>query len=265
MRRRSGNSAMAWPRYAVLHDGLLLHSQPKADLKTGRVCGMEALARWQHPERGFIPPDQFIPLAEQTGLIVPLTRWVLEAVVRQCRHWQTHDQEHTMSVAVNLSTRNLHDPSLPETIAHLLQTYTVDPRCLRVEVTESTLMADTGRAEEVLTRLAHLGVGISVDDYETGYSSLAYLKRLPVEEIKIDRSFVREMRQHEANAVIVASTISLAHNLGLHVVAEGVEDGATWDALAAMGCDVVQGYYLSSPLPADAVDPWLRDAARIAA
>jgi len=245
-------------REAITQGALALHYQPKVALATGQVHGVEALVRWPHPVHGLLPPDQFIPLAEQHGLIGPLTLWVLEEALRQGKLWARAGWD--LNVAVNLSAWSLHDASLPDTIAALLRRFDAPPGRLRLELTEGSVMADAERALEVLTRLTALGVGLSVDDFGTGYSSLAYLKRLPVDEVKIDRSFVRDLATDEADAAIVHSTVGLGRSLGLQVVAEGVEDRATWDLLARMGCDVAQGYYLSRPLPAAAVADWLRAA-----
>ncbi len=237
---------------------LTLHYQPQVDLASGRVCGVEALVRWPHPRRGLIPPDHFIPLAEQTGLIALLTEWVLAEAVRQGRAWQRGGL--LLGVSVNLSMWNLHDPALPARVASLLQEQGLPPAWLRLELTEGALMADPERALDVLTRLAGLGVRLAVDDFGAGYSSLAYLKTLPVDELKIDKSFVRAMATDAADAAIVASTVALGHALGLRVVAEGIEDRATWDLLAEMGCDVAQGYHIARPLPPDALADWLRAA-----
>ena len=236
-------------RQALEDDQLVLHYQPKEELADGRVRSVEALVRWQHPERGTIPPGEFLPLVEQTGLITALTKRVLDEAVRQLRRW--HAEGRMMSVSVNLSARNLVDHGLPDLVAARLAEHGVDPRWLEVEVTETNAMTDPARASEILRRLAGLGVSVSVDDYGTGYSSLSYLRSLPVDTLKIDRSFVTSMLHDEGNAVIVRSTIELAHNLGLRVVAEGVEDEATREALAMLGCHFAQGYYLSRPLPAD--------------
>ena len=243
-------------RQALAQDSLLLHYQPKVDLRTGRVISVEALTRWPHPQRGFVPPDQFIPLAEGAGLIGSFTDWVLNTALAQCRHWR--DAGLVLDVAVNISVVTLHDPQLPDTIAGLLRAHDLPAARLRLEVTESTLMADATRAHEVLTGLAALGVGLSVDDFGTGYSSLARLTRLPVDELKIDRSFIRHLTTDQGDQAIVSSTIGLSHTLNLRVVAEGVEDQATWDALLALGCDSIQGYYLSRPLPAVDLVAWLR-------
>jgi len=244
-------------RAAIEEGALTLHYQPQADLASGRVCGVEALVRWPHPERGLIPPDAFIPLAEQTGLIGPLTDWVLAEAVRQGRAWQRAGL--LLDVSANLSMWNLHDPALPARVAGLLREHDLPPAWLRLELTESALMADPERVLDVLTRLAGLGVRLAVDDFGSGYSSLAYLKTLPVDALKIDKGFVRAMATDERDAAIVASTVGLGHALGLRVVAEGIEDRAAWDALAAIGCNVAQGYYLSRPLPAEALARWLRE------
>ncbi len=242
-------------RHAIEHDALLLHYQPKVELGSGRVSGVEALVRWQHPERGLIPPDVFVPLAEQTGLIAPLTLWVLDAALRQCRAWRSRGV--TIEVSVNLSMWDLRDASLVDAVSGMLAAYGVAPPLLCLELTESSIMADAERALDVLTRLSALGARISIDDFGTGYSSLAYLKRLPVDELKIDRSFVQHLATDENDTAIVCSTIGLGHSLGLRVVAEGVEDERAWNLLAGMGCDVAQGYYLSRPLPASELDAWL--------
>jgi len=245
-------------RAAIAAGALTLHYQPQADLASGRVRGVEALVRWPHPdpEQGLIPPDAFIPLAEQTGLIGPLTDWVLGEAIRQCGVWRRAGL--ALSVSVNLSVWNLHDPALPERIAALLRAQAVPPASLRLEVTETTLMADPERALAILTRLADLGIHLAVDDFGSGYSSLAYLKTLPVDELKIDKGFVCELAGDATDAAIVASTVGLGHALGLRVVAEGIEDRVTWELLAGMGCDVAQGYYLSRPLPADDLTRWLQ-------
>ena len=235
-------------RQALEEDQLVLHYQPKEELSDGSVRSVEALVRWQHPERGVVPPSEFLPLVEQTGLVSALTTRVLDEAVRQLRRWS--DEGRDLAVSVNLSARNLLDRGLPGLVAERLAAHGVDPRRLEVEVTETNAMTDPARASEVLRRLAALGVSVSVDDYGTGYSSLSYLRSLPVDTLKIDRSFVTPMLTDEGSSVIVRSTIELAHNLGLRVVAEGVEDEATREALAMLGCHQAQGYYLTRPLPA---------------
>jgi diguanylate cyclase (GGDEF)-like protein/PAS domain S-box-containing protein len=248
-------------RRAIERHELVLHYQPKALLADGQVRSVEALVRWQHPERGLVPPDDFIPLVQQTGLIQPLTRYVIDAALRQVRAWS--EQGWDLSVAVNLSTRNLLDNELPAQIATLLARHSVDSSRLELEITESTMLEDPARTKTILERLSAMGIRLSIDDFGTGYSSLSYLKRLPVDEIKIDRSFVMNMVDDEDDATIVRSTIDLGRNLGLEVVAEGVESGPIWDRLSALGCTVAQGYFLSRPLPADELTPWLeRRAAR---
>ena len=234
---------------------LLLHYQPKADMRTGGVRGVEALVRWVHPEHGVIPPDEFIPLAEHTGLIRTLTLFVLDEALAQCRLWQ--DQGLQLGVAVNLSVRNLYDPSFADEVGELLDRHRIAPELLELEITESVIMADPLRAMSVLGLLSALGVGLSLDDFGVGYSSLAYLKRLPVTEIKIDKSFVMNITSDESDALIVRSTIGLARSLGLRTVAEGVETEESWARLVALGCDVAQGFYLCRPKPADELAHWL--------
>lgn len=245
-------------RHAIENGDLFLLYQPKIKLQTSHVIGVEALVRWRHPRLGIIPPDQFITLAEHTGLIKPLTLWVLNAALSQCAQWRQAGLE--LSVAVNLSARNLQDPQVPDQIRDLLETWKVDPSQLELEITESVIMADPARAMEILTRLSGMGVRLSIDDFGTGYSSLGYLKKLPVDEIKIDKSFVKEMATDGDDTVIVRSIIDLAHNLGLQVIAEGVEDQETWDALVILGSDAAQGYFMSRPIPADELTRWLRDS-----
>jgi EAL domain-containing protein (putative c-di-GMP-specific phosphodiesterase class I) len=247
-------------RHAIENDQLVLHYQPKASFATGCVSHVEALVRWNHPQRGLVPPDQFIPLAEQTGLIRPLFLWVLNDALHQCSLWQ--QEGIGLHVAVNLSMRNLQDPRLPDTLVNLLSRWNLEPTWVELEITESALAADPERAMRILTRFSAMGMRITIDDFGTGYSSLAYLKRLPVDEIKIDKSFVLGMVNDENDATIVRSTIDLGHNLGLKVVAEGVEDQATWDLLTAWGCDLAQGYFLSHPLPAPDLVAWLRACGR---
>jgi EAL domain-containing protein (putative c-di-GMP-specific phosphodiesterase class I) len=242
-------------RHAIERSELVLHYQPKLDLALEKIAGVEALVRWQHPQRGLVGPDEFIPLAEDTGLIRPLGLWVLRTAIRQARDWSAAGLD--LQVAVNLSARNLHDPALPELVDEVLAKHAVRRDRLRIEITESTLMADPERSMEILTRLAGMGIRLAIDDFGTGYSSLAYLRRLPVDEIKIDKSFVLEMATAENAAVIVRSTIDLGHNLGLSVVAEGVETQEVWTMLAASMCDQVQGFGLSRPLQAEEVAPWI--------
>src|SRR4051794_38403486 len=244
-------------RSAISEGQITLYYQPKADLRTGRISGVEALARWTHPEFGIVGPSEFVPIAEQTGLITPLTSFVLDAALRQIKQWK--DSGLDLSIAVNLSARSFLDTHLAVEIPRLLNKWQVDAEQLELEITESMLMTDPARAEATLDRLSRIGLTLAVDDFGTGYSSLANLKRLPVDVIKIDKSFVMEMAVDASDAAIVRSTIDLAHNLGLRVVAEGVESEDAWRHLEALGCDYAQGYFLSRPLPADAATRLIRD------
>jgi EAL domain-containing protein (putative c-di-GMP-specific phosphodiesterase class I) len=244
-------------RSAIADGEIVLFFQPKADLHTGHIVGVEALARWRHPELGLIGPTEFVPIAEQTGLIGPLTSHVLDEALRQQREWSDEGLE--LSVAVNLSARSFLDTQLAVEIPRLLELRGVPAEMLELEITESMLMLDPARAKATLERLSRIGLSLSVDDFGTGYSSLANLKRLPVDGIKIDKSFVMDMAHDPSDAAIVRSTIELAHNLGLRVVAEGVESEGAWRQLEALGCDYAQGYYLSRPLPAEAATRLIRD------
>lgn len=246
-------------RNAIDTNQLFLLYQPKVLLKTGRITGVEALVRWRHPEYGIVSPDQFISIAEHSGLIKPLTLWVTRAALHQARAW--HQEGKSLHVAVNLSARNLEDAHLPGQIAEMLNTFGVAASSLELEITESALMENPALAMNVLTRLSSMGIQLSIDDFGTGYSSLGYLKRLPVNRIKIDRSFVKEMARDEDDAMIVRSTIELTHNLSLKVVAEGVEDQETFGKLAGLGCDAAQGYYISRPIPAHELNNWFQDTA----
>jgi diguanylate cyclase (GGDEF)-like protein len=239
-----------------IRDGeLVLHHQPKLAPHGGLVPGVESLVRWQHPTRGLLYPDAFVDLAETHGLMSSLTLAVLDLALQQCRTWR--DAGRPLGVAVNVSPSNLVDEGFPREVARLLDRYDVLAPELVLEVTESLLMEDRERAVSVLGRLRAMGVGIAIDDYGTGYSSLAYLAELPVTELKLDRAFVGAMTESPRNSAIVTSTLQLAHALGLVLVAEGVEDQPTLDALAALGCDLVQGFHLSRPLPADELERWL--------
>jgi diguanylate cyclase (GGDEF)-like protein len=247
-------------RRALDSDEIVVFYQPIMHMDGTRVQGAEGLVRWQHPELGLLPPSDFIPIVEQTGLIGPLTRHVLERAVAQCAQWREAGRD--LTVSVNLSVRNLLDPDLPSLIGDLLSLYSLAPEALELEITESMLMSDPDRSLVTLTRLNQLGVGLSVDDYGTGYSSLANLRRLPIDELKIDRSFVSPMLSDESDLIIVRSTINLGHDLGLKVVAEGVEDEATLHRLGGLGCDFAQGYHFSKPLAPDAFNEWIGLPAR---
>jgi diguanylate cyclase (GGDEF)-like protein len=251
-------------RSAIAEGEIILYFQPKADLRTGRIVGVEALARWQHPELGLIGPTEFVPIAEQTGLIGPLTSHVLDEALRQVREWA--DAGLDLDVAVNLSARSFLDAQLAVEIPRLLERRGVEATRLELEITESMLMLDPGRAKATLDRLSAIGLSLSVDDFGTGYSSLASLKRLPVDGIKIDKSFVMDMAHDASDAAIVHSTIGLAHNLGLRVVAEGVENQESWRVLRDQGCDLAQGFHVSRPLPGPELGRLIvaHEAARIA-
>ncbi len=242
-------------RRALDADEIVVFYQPIMQMNGNRVHGAEALVRWQHPDLGLLPPSDFMPIVEQTGLIGPLTRHVLERAVAQCAAWRQAGQD--LTVSVNLSVRNLLDPELASLISDLLKIYRLTPAALELEITESMLMSDPDRSLVTLTRLSQLGVGLSVDDYGTGYSSLANLRRLPIDELKIDRSFVSPMLSDESDLIIVRSTINLGHDLGLTVVAEGVEDEATLHRLEGLGCDLAQGYHFSKPLSPEAFNKWI--------
>jgi diguanylate cyclase (GGDEF)-like protein len=245
---------------AIAENELVLHYQPKADLPGGLVRSVEALVRWNHPDRGLLPPDAFIPLAQHTGMIRPLTLHVLETALTQCARWEA-EEGLKVSVAVNLAMRNLLDAGLPDAIVRLLERFGLTSDRLELEITESTIMADPSRALVILQQLSDLGIRIAIDDFGTGYTSLGYLKRLPVDELKIDRSFVGGLPDDERDVAIVSATVELARMLGMRVVAEGVESVENWDALARLPCDEAQGFYLSRPLTADALGAWLRERA----
>ncbi|HEY3810554.1 MAG TPA: GGDEF domain-containing protein, partial [Acidimicrobiales bacterium] len=247
-------------RAAPRTDAIEVWYQPVADLASGQVLGCEALMRWNHSLHGSIPPDEFIPLAEQSGIIGELTWWMLDAAIRQVREWQ--DRGLALGVSVNVTARTLLEADLLDRLAQLLAITGVEARWLTLELTESSIMADPDRSSRVLAALGDLGVRIAIDDFGTGYSSLTRLKQLPIHVVKIDKSFVMSMCVDEGDGAIVRSTIELARNLGHVVVAEGVEDQATWDQLAALGCDWAQGFYLARPMRAPLFDIWLRQRRR---
>jgi diguanylate cyclase (GGDEF)-like protein len=240
---------------ALTQAELFVVYQPKIEVATGRCTGTEALLRWRHPRHGLVPPDKFIPLAEQTSAIKDITHWTLNVAIAQCRAW--HDTGDPLTVAVNLSATMLHDASLPERVSTLLQTHGLAPNFLQLEITETAIMLDPEGAFETLKKINELGVRLSIDDFGTGYSSLALLRKLPISEIKIDRSFVMTMLENENDATIVDTLIDLAHRINLRVVAEGVESDAVLAALASKNCDETQGYYFSRPLPAEDFAKWL--------
>ncbi len=245
-------------RHAIENGELLLHYQPKVDFKTGNVAEVEALIRWQHPRFGLMVPDHFIPLSEHTGLIKPLTTWVIREALKVCHEW--HAMGRKLKVAVNLSTHNLHCPHLTTHIKNSCIECRVDPSYLVLEITESAVMSDPISAMKILGELSEMGVSLSIDDFGTGYSSLSYLKQLPIDEIKIDKSFVIDMISDKDDYIIVRSTIDLAHNMGRKVIAEGVESPEIWEILDRMGCDMAQGNYISTPLPSSEFTQWLQDS-----
>jgi EAL domain-containing protein (putative c-di-GMP-specific phosphodiesterase class I) len=243
-------------RTALDKQELYLVYQPKADLKTNEVISVEALIRWNHPKLGEIPPTDFIPIAEQIGVINSITTWVLIEAIKQSKRWEKEDLH--IEIAVNLSARNLQDIELPIRLQALLNEYDVSPHKITLEITESFIMSDPIRAKEVLMKIHTMGIKLSIDDFGTGYSSLAYLKTLPVNSIKIDKSFIVEMVSDDIDSMIVQSIIFLAHNLGLKVIAEGVENKETWNLLASYKCDLAQGYYLQKPLLVTDFKNWLK-------
>jgi EAL domain-containing protein (putative c-di-GMP-specific phosphodiesterase class I) len=240
---------------AIEERELVVHYQPKVDLRTGNAIGVEALVRWEHPRLGLIMPGEFMPLAEQTELMAPLTERVLEEALTQTARW--HRMGFPVSIAVNGSARNLHDTDFPNLVKGLLVANALDPRWLELEITENALLVDRLRAGKVLTALRSYGASVAIDDFGTGYSSLTNLRDLPVDRIKIDRSFVSDMNTQTGDALIVASTVDLAGKLGLTSIAEGVENQAVWAHLARLGCHVAQGYFIARPAPAEQITEWL--------
>ena len=242
-------------RQAIDRQELRMFLQPKVALGSGEVIGAEALVRWQHPTRGLVPPGAFIPFAEQSGFIRNLTNWLLEESTRTWRAWA--DQGLSLQMSINLSARDLIDPDLPGRVTALLGQHGVPPHCLCLEITESAIMDDPNRAQQTLEQFHYMGVKLSIDDFGTGYSSLAYLKQLPVDELKIDKSFVMNMQRDGQDAKIVRSVVDLAHNLGLKVTAEGLEEESAWAMLSSLNCDVAQGYWIAKPMPSDQFPAWV--------
>ncbi len=241
---------------------LVLHYQPKVFADNGHVEGAEALVRWRHPVHGTIGPDEFVPLCEISDIIHPLTLWVLNHALADCHNWQK--TAYGIGVSVNVSVRNMLDNQFPDAVMKLLGRHRMPPSSLTLEITESALMEDPKRAKQNIDRLHLAGVKVSIDDFGTGYSSLSYLKHLSVEELKIDRGFVADMPADEKDAVIVHSTIELAHGLGLKVTAEGVETASLTQRLRSMGCDQMQGYHIARPMPYEQLRAWLANWAGLA-
>jgi len=250
-------------RHALNYSELELFYQAKISVQTGKLEGAEALVRWHHPQYGFISPDEFIGMAESTRMITQLTLWAMKQVFLQCANWYSQGLE--IKISMNLSTKDLHDPELPDRIADAEAKSGIKPEWVILEITEGAVMNDPERALEIIERLHDMGYRFSIDDYGTGYSSLAYLKKIPLAELKIDKSFVKDILISDNDAVIVKATINLAHNLGLQVTAEGVESQEILDRLKEYGCDLAQGYYLSNPLSVADFDQWLRDSKKQAA
>lgn len=242
-------------RRAIGEDELLLHYQPKVDLRRNHVVGVEALVRWNHPQRGLVAPIEFLPFAEQTGMITHISRWVVESALRQCGVWRAAGL--SLHVSVNVSSRDLIERDVAEALVAAARRHAVPPEAVIIEVTESALMVDPQQAQQTLLELKGRGFRIAIDDYGTGYSSLAYLQRLHCDELKVDRSFVMHVAERERDAAIVRSTIELGHSLGLSVVAEGVEGEAVIDSLRRLGCDIVQGFGIAQPMAAGALADWL--------
>lgn len=245
-------------RHAIERDGLELYYQPQVSIRTAEICGVEALLRWNHPVHGFISPDEFVPIAERNRMIRPLTQWVLRRAFRDCANW--HKQGLALNVSVNLSAKDLHDPELPDLISGVAVAAGIKPAWIILEITEGSVMSDPERALEVIKRLFEMGYHFSIDDFGTGYSSLAYLKKLPLAEIKIDKAFVMDILTSENDAAIVKATINLGHNLGLLVTAEGVESKEAMASLKEYGCDVAQGFFFSKPMPVKSFNQWMNDA-----
>jgi EAL domain-containing protein (putative c-di-GMP-specific phosphodiesterase class I) len=246
-------SLLAELRVAIRDDALALYYQPKVDIKSGRVTAVEALLRWPHPARGMVPPNHFIPLAEHTGLIKNVTRWVLDAAVRAVGQW--HAAGLAIPIAINVSPNNLRDPEFIDRLVNL-RTAGVRLELLQLEITETALMQDLDKSREVLIRIRDLGVQIFLDDFGTGFSSLSYIATLPIHALKIDRSFVIHMMREERHRAVVAASVSLAHSLGMKVVAEGVETQEQARTVTEHGCDEIQGYLVSKPLPEDQFLRW---------
>jgi len=235
-----------------------LHYQPKIDLVSGQICGAEALLRWQHPKQGMVLPKRFIPVAEQLGMISPITDWVLDTALQECKQWKVNGKP--MSISVNVSARSFQSHGLVNRVKRALKKAGVDGSCLEIEITEGTLMTDLQAGAQTLKKLSELGVAIAIDDFGTGYSSLSYLKSLPIDTLKIDQSFLEGMASNPKDVAIVRSIIELGHNLDCKVVAEGVEGEAVRQQLRELGCDLVQGFHISKPLPDAGFREWLSHA-----
>ena len=237
----------------------ILHFQPIVSFDSERIVGFEALTRWMHPQKGLLIPDLFIPLAEQTGRIEAITAWVIDQALSQCHVWREAGLD--VPVSINLSPLTLHNLSFPGEIAAAMDRWAVPPEMLMLEITESAIISDVARATETLNRLHDMGVRVWIDDFGTGYTSLSYIRHLPVSGIKVDKSFIAQMAEVSDDAAIVRSIVDLGRNLGLRVVAEGIENRETWDLLAALGCNEAQGFYIGHPLKAEEITEWARNRA----
>lgn len=246
-------------RHALEHDELRIHYQPQIDVKTEKVVGMEALLRWHHPDHGLLTPEKFIPMAEESGVFTQISEWILRTVCEQNKAWQTKNLGE-MIVAINISTRQFFQPNLGKIVADVLEETGLEPRCLELEITESIAVQDLLRTQSMLNELKKLGIGISIDDFGTGYSSLSYIKHFPVNKIKVDQSFIKEIVSDPYDAAITRAIITLGHSLSLTVVAEGVETRQQFDWLKAQGCDQVQGYIISKAVPTDEFEQFLMDS-----
>jgi diguanylate cyclase (GGDEF)-like protein len=245
-------------RHAIERDGLELFYQAKVSIQTGKLFGAEALIRWNHPRHGFISPDEFIPMVERTRMIKELTLWVLKRAFWDCANWRKQGIE--IIISVNLSAKDLNNPELPDLIAGVAASAAINPEWIMLEITEGSVMNDPESSLEIIERLHGMGYQFSIDDFGTGYSSLAYLKKMPLTELKIDKSFVMDIMSSENDATIVKAIINLAHNLGLHVTAEGVENKEIMAKLKDYGCDVAQGYYLNKPLSVTDFNKWMNSS-----
>lgn len=239
---------------AISENQLELFYQPMEELKTGNICGAEVLTRWPHPEYGYISPAEFIPAAEQMGIIGQMTLWTLNSALRQCAIWRKNQN---FTVSVNVSARDLLDSNLPDLVARAINTWNVDPNRLTLEITETAMMQDRVKTLDVLNRLSAIGLSLSIDDFGSGYSSLTYLQTLPVNEIKIEKEFVTNMEKNENNSIIVRTVVDLGHNFNLKVIAEGVETQETYNLLERLGCDVAQGYFIAQPMSAEELEDLL--------
>ncbi|MFC1664073.1 putative bifunctional diguanylate cyclase/phosphodiesterase [Pseudomonadota bacterium] len=246
--RMTATKYMRELRRAISDNELELYYQAKRDFQTGEICGAEALTRWPHPDYGFISPEEFIPVAEQTGFIRDLTLWALNSALRQSAIWRKNKD---FTVSVNVSARDLLDPNLPDLVQRAINTWSVDPSRLTLEITETAMMQDRKSTLDVLNRLSSVGLSLSIDDFGSGYSSLTYLQKLPVKELKIEKDFVVTMAENESDSIIVQTVVDLGHNFNLKVTAEGVETQETYNLLKSMGCDMAQGYFISQPMPAE--------------